>query len=450
MAVNRSDYCVRTARFAGFGVVALLGLAIAGCGGGSHAPDNSVTPSACPAGPRGLDCLFALWDRVRDDCAPDAVTAFAESIDRRHGDLPACHGGRALFVTRDAPASIGGDMTGWQVGDLVTAPVCSSGLFAVETAIASGRMTYQLIVNGVWKLDPENFAFAYVDDAGNLEGKYSVLNTYDSGVGTLVRPDEALCSEKLGNCRSFTTYLPAGYGSPEHADRKYPVLFMQDGQNIFDDHDCCRSAPRPEPGLHTGWEINRTLDEEISAGRVEPVVVVGVDFSTNRGGEYAGDQREDFIEFQVGHVQPRAAALWRLDPSRVYVAGSSMGAQISLALAFAHPEVYSGAAALSGAFQTLQNTPGSIFEVIERRGKVPVALYLDGGDGTGDRPWDTLRMRDLLVELGWDLADAPDCDPGVDDLCYFFEEGSMHSELNWGARAHLFLGAFFTPSPASP
>src|SRR4029078_2794391 len=107
--------------------------------------------------------------------------------------------------------------------------------------------------SSTWSLDGNNPAFAYDDFAGNPDGKNSVLNTPDSGRGHLVFL-ESVCSQKLGNCRDVTAYFPPGYDAD---NAKYPVLFMHDGKNVWDDHDCCFN--------HTGWEVNVTLDAEIAA-----------------------------------------------------------------------------------------------------------------------------------------------------------------------------------------
>src|SRR5204863_227003 len=64
----------------------------------------------------------------------------------------------------------------------------------------------------------------------------------------------------------------------ENAARRYPVLFMHDGQNVWDDHDCCFG--------HTGWEVNVALDAEIAAGRVAPVIVIAAANSPARNDEY--------------------------------------------------------------------------------------------------------------------------------------------------------------------
>ncbi len=415
---------------------------------GTDPTDPDATPAGtCPAGPAGLACLFDLLDEVIAGCDPDRLDDLDTSLAARAGDLPAWHAGRALFVTRGAPAAIAGDFNGWDATSLLTAPLCGSAdLHVAAAAIPTGRHEYKVVTDAgaTWSLDPLNWAFAYDDYAGNADGRNSVLNTYDSGLGHLVQPTELVCSTELGNCRPFTTYLPPGYGDPAAAARRYPVLFMHDGQNIFDDTDCCFG--------HTGWEVNVRLDAEIAAGQVEPVVVVGFDHAgEGRIAEYgfstaADGLQEVFMAFQVGTVQPRAAELWRLDMDRAYTAGSSLGGLISYRLAFAYPEVYRGAASLSGAFWPGQDSGTAMRDVLAEVGVEPLALYMDhggtagsGGDGYGDN----VELRDLLVDAGWTRSDSPDCSAGPQALCYYHDDGATHDELAWRERTWRFLRYFF-------
>jgi len=387
-------------------------------------------------------CLFDLWDRA-GDCDADVVDALVASIEARRGTLPAWDAGRALFASFDRPVSFAGEFNGWVDGELVGQQLCGTSLYLAEAAVPSGRYQYKVVDDGTWMLDPESWAYAYDDFAGNPDGRNSVLDTYDSGVGHLVQPTAELCSTELGNCRSFHTYLPPGYDAPANADRRYPVLFMHDGQNIFDDHDCCFG--------HTGWEINVTLDEEIAAGRVEPIVVVGFEHAgAQRTDEYGyaaadGGVRETFMAFQIDEVQPTAAGYWRLDADRYYTAGSSLGGLISFALAFEHPDVYRGAASLSGSFWLGQESGTAVSDLVTAAGLMPLRLYMDHGgteaDGADNLP-SNHELRDLLAGLGWVRGDAPSCSP-TDTLCYFHDVGATHDELAWRARAHLFLRYLF-------
>ena len=70
----------------------------------------------------------------------------------------------------------------------------------------------------------------------------------------------------LGNARQLIIYLPPGYGAD--VNRRYPVLYMQDGQNLFD------GTTSYTPGQH--WHLNETGDTLIREGAIAPVIIVGI------------------------------------------------------------------------------------------------------------------------------------------------------------------------------
>jgi enterochelin esterase-like enzyme len=400
--------------------------------GADAAPE---VPEPCPVGPAGLACAFALHDQVRADC--ERLADFSALIAARRGELPLWHDGRALFVSEDEPVAPAGDWNGWTPGP-ATEPLCGGDLHTAEIAIASGRHQYKLVVAGDWRLDPLNHAFAWDDFAGNPERKNSVLNTHDSGLGHLVQPDQPICSDELGGCRPLTAYLPPGYGAPDAPDR-YPALFMHDGQNVFDDPACCFGFG--------GWQINDTLDAEIGEGRVAPVVVVGFDHGgPQRLAEYGGELSDEFIELQVGTVQPAAAARWRIDPGRVYTAGSSLGGLVSFRLALAHPEVYAGAASLSGSFFVTGEDGLLVRQLVAEAGVLPLALYLDHGGtaaGGGDNYGVNRELLEALDGAGWPHEQSPECASGPGRVCYFHADGASHDEVAWRERSWRFLRFFF-------
>lgn len=437
----------------------LVAIGNAACGGptpsgGDDAPDAGATdvdagadpdgaPGACAAGSAGTACVIELHDEVAASCDAAKLAELDAALEARRGTWPLWHDGRALFVT-DAPAQLAGEFNGWIAGDVATAPLCGGAKSTAVLTIASGFWPYKLVVDGAWQLDPGNWGFVFDDYEANADGRNSVLDTYDSGKGHLVRPGEQVCSTELGNCRDLTAYLPPGYDDPANAERRYPVVFMHDGQNVFDDHDCCFG--------HTGWEVNVQLDHDIAAELVEETIIVGADHGgAARNDEYGwstsvGGKQETFMAFQHGVVEPTAAGYWRLDAARTYVAGSSLGGLISMRLAIAYPETYAGAAAISGAFWPGQDTSTALRD--ELTAKVGVAIYLDHG-GTeqsgGDGYADSVEIRDQMMGLGWTAATSPDCpsgDPGASDLCYFHEPGATHDELAWKARSWRWLRFF--------
>lgn len=425
---------------------ALLVLLVPACdfSSGAMPDDDAPTPDAgadsatgCPEGHAGASCVLELHDAAAASCAASDVAALVSELDARAGLGPLWAGGRALFRTAE-PAYVAGTFNGWSTSALPTQPLCGSALVVGVGAVASGFHTYKLVAGSSWSLDPANPAFAYDDFEGNADGTNSVLNTPDSGRGHLVTLDRA-CSTTLGNCRDVTAYLPPGYHAPENATTTYPVLFMHDGQNVWDDHDCCFG--------HTGWEVNVAFDAELAAGRVAPAIVIAAAHSTARNDEYglSSTAMAAFMEFQVTELQPRALARVRGNGS-VYVGGSSLGGLVSMHLALRYPQIYAGAASLSGAFWPGMDEETALRDQLPAMGKQALAIYLDHGgnvSSNSDGAADSVEIRDLLLGMGWQRSDSPSCAPGPDALCYFHEPGATHDELAWKDRSWRFLRFLF-------
>lgn len=430
-----------------------------GCGGSDPAQlqpdaasaiDAAVTSDAaltCPAGAAGAECILALYQATQTSCDAAAVAQLQRELTARRALGPIWFGGAALFRS-DAPRAVAGEFNAWSTTALLTTRFCSSELFLARGAIATGYWQYKIVDvatagAAAWQLDAYNPGFAFDAFTGNADGKNSVLNTPGSRRGHLVDLG-AISSTSLGNTRQLTGYLPPDYNAPSNATRTYPTLFMHDGQNVFDDKTCCFG--------HTGWEINVALDREIAAGRVGPTVVVAADHAgTNRNAEYgwsvsAGGKIETFVEFFVNGIVPRAAELVRVDASKRFVAGSSLGGLISMRIALVHPDMFAGAGALSGAFWPGQDTQTALRDVLPGVGKKPFGVYLDHG-GTiaagGDGLMDSVEIRDQLVGLGWNRANSPQCTLGDDALCYYHEPGATHDELAWRDRVWRMLVYFF-------
>ncbi len=431
---------MRTLTFA----VALAAAACHSAGPAGNAPDAApALPDApggetgCPTGKAGAACILDLFDRAAT-CDPTILTELRFELDQRAELGPLWANGRALFRTT-SPTYVAGTFNEWSQTALPSAAVCNSDLVVAVGPVANGFHQYKLFDGQTWSLDGNNPAFAYDDFSGNPDGQNSVLATADSGRGYLVKLDN-VCSTALGNCRDVTAYLPAGYDSLENVAHAYPVLFMHDGQNVFDDHDCCFG--------HTGWETNVALDEEIAAGRVAPVIVIAVGNTNARNDEYglSATKLAAFMKFLVDELQPRVLAKVRWNHERVAVAGSSLGGLVAMYQVLAYPETYSAAAALSGAFWPGLEDGSALRDKLAGFGKQPVAIYLDHGGNSAnnsDGAADTIDVRDRLLNLGWERSDSPSCTPGPNALCYHSEPGATHDELAWKARTWRFLRFLF-------
>jgi len=121
-------------------------------------------------------------------------------------------------------------------------------------------------------------------------------------------------SRTFGNTRTLRILLPSGYEAPENRGRRYPVLYLNDGQNLFD------AATSTFTGRE--WRVDETVRELTAAGRIPPLIVVGIDHAgAKRGHEflpyknYAGEPDMDepagkqFPDFVVNEVMPRTYPL---------------------------------------------------------------------------------------------------------------------------------------------
>lgn len=141
--------------------------------------------------------------------------------------------------------------------------------------------------------------------------------------------------------RELIVWLPPGYEAGAKTGKLFPVLYLFDGQNLFQKH----------PGVPDEWRVDETASELIKAGKVEPLVIVGI---PNAG---AGRMREympvkalpnvepgasEFIAWLADEVVPKVQRTFsvEMDPSRVGIGGSSLGAVIALEAVNQHPELF--------------------------------------------------------------------------------------------------------------
>jgi predicted alpha/beta superfamily hydrolase len=226
-----------------------------------------------------------------------------------------------------------------------------------------------------------------------------------------VLPDVA--SEQLGNQRDLIVYLPPSYFESE---RRYPVIYFQDGQNCFD---------RATSFAGTEWGVDETLQNLAGEG-IEAIAV---------GLPHAGEARlreynpfphvwkgegEAYLDWLLGSVKPVIDRDFRTLPDRPHtgIFGSSMGALISLYAFFRHPAIFGMVGAMSPAFWVGH---GAIYRYIEQATFNEGRIYLDNGT----REMSARQMHRLLLQRGYQ--------DGA-NLRYVTEKGGEHTESAWARR----------------
>ncbi len=225
--------------------------------------------------------------------------------------------------------------------------------------------------------------------------------------------------------RDVQVWVPPGYGS--FPQRRYPVLYMHDGQNVFD----------PATSTHgIAWEADLKAEELINEGKMKETIIAAVNHTPDRMDEYDDSPRgRDYMNFMARILKPYIDGIYRTmpGPEATAVAGSSMGGLISLLLAWNYPGVFGMAGCLSPVFVA---AGVNILPVIREKPKPPVKIYIDNGG----------RNLDAQLQRGCDLVVAELLKKGFRrgiDMEWFFDPDDDHSEEAWRRRLWRPLLFFF-------
>ncbi|WP_435320587.1 alpha/beta hydrolase [Haloarchaeobius sp. TZWSO28] len=243
-------------------------------------------------------------------------------------------------------------------------------------------------------------------------------------VGDL-RVSSRFSDPRLAADRELLVHLPPGY---EDSGKAYPVVYMHDGHNLFD-----------EVASYSGeWEVDETManlhDEGIDA------IVVGIpnadddrqlEYTPYAHEEFGGGGADDYLEVLVERLKPMVDEAFRTrdDTASTGLAGSSLGGLVSLYGFFEYPDTFGFAGVFSPAFWW---TDGKIFDYMAEQTRDSGRIYMDVGTAEGDDDedlqeayvTDAKRMCDVLREQGYDDS----------QLEFVLDEGGIHHESAWARR----------------
>jgi predicted alpha/beta superfamily hydrolase len=244
-----------------------------------------------------------------------------------------------------------------------------------------------------------------------------------------LRKHEQFHSRFLRNQRDLIVYTPPGYSSQSW--RHFPVLYLHDGQNLFD------GATSFIPGQD--WHVGQTADHHINSGAVEPLIIVGMYNTKARIREYTptlvpklgGGRADRYAKFLIEEVKPFVDREYRTlsGAQHTGIGGSSLGGLVSLYLGLKHSRIFGKIAALSPSIWWNQLVIHRFAQAatVEPRPRI----WLDIGTKEGRRiVHEVENFRDVLLEKGW----QPER-----DLHYERVEGAEHNEAAWAQRVGPFL-----------
>lgn len=222
--------------------------------------------------------------------------------------------------------------------------------------------------------------------------------------------------------RPIYVYLPIEV-EQDHR-RRFPVIYCQDGQNIWDDPHACFG--------HGGWYLNRVCDELTASGKMEPAILVGIPNSDERYRDYIPRRSfEEILDHPYANFVCDVVKRYvdrhfpaKTDRHHAALLGSSLGGLVSLWMAHRLPETFGNAACLSGAFQVRDRRGESFAQFLSRREHQRLRIYLDCGtvqDGLSL----TRKVRATYLKQDWREGT---------DFCYHEEKGAEHNERCWRDR----------------
>src|SRR2546427_1155574 len=257
-----------------------------------------------------------------------------------------------------------------------------------------------------------------------------------------IKRHRAFPSRILGNRRDVLVYLPPGYR--RFSGKRYPVLYLHDGQNVFD-------AATAFAGVE--WGVDETAERLIRRKLIEPLIIVAIanmgeerihEYAPTRGVIDAKAKRKKrsrglarlYGHFLMNELKPYIDRKYRTRPGAEFtgLGGSSLGGLVTLAIGILYPLAFRRLMVMSPSIWWDNFAIYRLVDFIQQ--EPPLKNLFD--TGTTEPGWEQApEMRNTLPEKDWKLRD---------DLRYMEAEGADHSEAAWAARVAPALRFLFPPT----
>lgn len=254
-----------------------------------------------------------------------------------------------------------------------------------------------------------------------------------AGPGQL-RKHEKFRSRFLPATRDLILYLPGVY--EKNPQLRFPVLYLQDGQNLFD--------PKTSfvPGMY--WHVGENADRLIQQGLIRPLVIVGIyntgkrrirEYTPSRDRTRGGGGADGYGRMLLEEIKPFIESEYRAlaGPANTGIGGSSLGGLLSAYLGLQFSDVFGKLAVLSPSVWWDRRW---ILKYVDRlQAKSRPRIWLDVGTEEGAHiVSDAVRLHEILLEKGWQDGR---------DLHFEKFPGGQHNEASWSQRVAPFLQFLF-------
>jgi len=227
--------------------------------------------------------------------------------------------------------------------------------------------------------------------------------------------------------RDIIVWLPPGYEN--NVEKRYPVFYMNDGQNVFDP---------ATSSFGYDWRADEVADSLIKVGAINEIIIVGIYNTEDRRQEYIyTNLGYTYMDFVVNRLKPFIDKEYRTLPDKknTAICGSSAGGLISFMIAWRYPEIFSKAACLSPAFK--RQELNYVDTIVNYSGKKKnIKFYIDnGGIGIDSELLPgTNEMITALQNKGYESCK---------DIIWYVDKNASHFETAWAERIWRPLVFFF-------
>jgi predicted alpha/beta superfamily hydrolase len=223
-------------------------------------------------------------------------------------------------------------------------------------------------------------------------------------------------------------YLPPNY--ERRPNRRYPVLYLQDGQNVFDGETSFIHGQE--------WFVDETAEWMIRTGQIEPLIIAAIyNAGDSRIDEYTptidetlhrGGKADSYLHFLITEIKPFIDRQFRTRRTALNTAigGSSLGGLLSLYAGVKYPNVFGKLAVMSPSLWWDQEM------MLRRIGEAPLPqrIWLDIGSDEGSVVEKVRRLNDLF-------------EARCQSFHYEEESGAGHNEIAWSHRVGPMLKYLF-------
>ncbi|RKH56797.1 alpha/beta hydrolase-fold protein [Corallococcus llansteffanensis] len=376
----------------------------------------------------------------------ERVTLEVERFGPASGEM----GARTVFIVRVPDVTPRGDtvyLTGnqpelgtWNGAQVALTPAVDNAYAGVVTFAGGTDLEFK-VTRGSWEKVEKTATGAEVSNhTFKTGGGFERVSLVVEGWADLLPPPTPTLTGDVRFLRNVTptdttlkprdviVWLPPGYDAD--TQRRYPVLYMHDGQNLMD----------VVTSFAGEWKVDETAQALVTNGQVEPLIIVGVYNTADRIAEYTpvpfppeypnAGRADVYGQFLINDLKPRIDTEFRTKPGpeSTGLAGSSLGGLVSLSLGLKHPEVFGRLGVVSPSVWWADRDIVKTVEALTAKPALRIWEDIGTNEGSGSQAEtvaDAKALRDALVARGW----VPDV-----DLKYTVVEGGKHNEASWSER----------------